>query len=60
MEDGDVLFEELPPVQTEMEFARAASQTPVERGEWLKEIAGQWPGEETIEELMEELEHRKS
>ena len=60
MEAGELLFQELPSIQTEMDFARAASRGATERKDWLKEIWGKWPGEESIEKLMEELEHRKS
>jgi hypothetical protein len=56
-EDGEEIFESAPASQTEFEFAR---QVTIEknRRDWLKDLMGQWPGDEPIEDLIKELDHK--
>ncbi len=51
---GEEIFQEIPRVQTEAAFIQniVLSDTKVN---WLQDIWGRWPGDETIEELLAEL-----
>ena len=53
-EAGDEVFEEMPTIQSEAEFASTTFQA-ANGKDWLKEVWGKWPGEESIEELLETL-----
>lgn len=55
MTAGEEVFEAVPSVQTELGFMR---ELMVKEGkhDWLKGAWGKWPGNESIEELMTELE----
>jgi hypothetical protein len=53
-ERGEEVFEEVPTVQTEAEFLGATTQA-AEKKDWLSEIRGKWPGDESIEELLCDL-----
>ena len=44
----------MPQVQSEAEFASAAFGA-VERKDWLQEVWGKWPGDEPVEEILQEL-----
>jgi hypothetical protein len=57
MEEGEEVFETAPVVQTEFEFVRQLA-TDSARRNWLNDIRGKWPGDETIDDLMKELETR--
>lgn len=48
MEKGEEIFETIPVMQTEFEFVRAFTAE-AERRDWLKDIWGKWPGDETIQ-----------
>lgn len=56
---GTVMFQESHFSESEAEFIRLALRVAAEKGDWLKQVGGEWPGEETIDELMDELERRK-
>ena len=53
-EAGEEVFEEVPTIQSEAEFVSATLQA-ANGKDWLKDVWGKWPGEETIEELLEAL-----
>jgi hypothetical protein len=53
-EAGDEVFEEMPSAQSEAVFVAEVFQAANKR-DWLKEVWGKWPGEESIEELLEGL-----
>ncbi|MCX5769276.1 MAG: hypothetical protein NTZ09_03235, partial [Candidatus Hydrogenedentes bacterium] len=55
-EGGEEVFEQLPLVQTEAEFAGAVVQA-AESRDWVKGLWGKWPGDEPIEELLQDLRH---
>jgi len=57
IEEGEEVFETTPAVQTEFEFARQLTAVSTRRN-WLDDIRGKWPGDESIDDLMEELENR--
>ncbi|MBI5095538.1 MAG: hypothetical protein HZB26_24285 [Candidatus Hydrogenedentes bacterium] len=52
--EGEEVFEALPAVQTEAEFVGSIVQA-AEKRNWVKSVWGKWPGDETIEETIEEL-----
>jgi hypothetical protein len=54
-ENGEEVFEELPVFQTKAEFVRGAAIQAAEKKDWLKDVWGRWPGDETIEDLLEGL-----
>lgn len=56
MEEGEEIFEAAPAVQTELEFARQFQVESPRRG-WIKDIWGKWPGDESIDDLIKELEN---
>jgi hypothetical protein len=58
MEQGEEIFANVPVVQTQLEFVKQI-QTEATRHDWLKDIWGKWPGDESVEEIMEEIENRK-
>jgi hypothetical protein len=51
MEKGEEVFGMTPQVQTEAGFVREVAPPQGQR-DWLKDIWGQWPGDESIEELL--------
>ncbi|MBI2927892.1 MAG: hypothetical protein HYY24_19555 [Verrucomicrobia bacterium] len=53
-EHGEEIFGEVPAVQTEAEFVTNAFE-PAEKRDWLKEVWGEWPGDESAEEILEGL-----
>jgi hypothetical protein len=55
-EPGEELFAEMPQVQSEAEFAAEAFHA-VERKDWLQEVWGKWPGDESMEEILQGLKH---
>jgi hypothetical protein len=57
IEEGEEVFETAPAVQTEFEFARQLTAESTRRN-WLDDIRGKWPGDETIDDLVRELEDR--
>lgn len=57
MEEGEEIFETSPVVQTQFEFAKQL-QSEASRRDWLKDITGKWPGDESIEDIMKEIEGR--
>jgi hypothetical protein len=57
MEPGEELFEGMPSAQSEMEFVREAIKSS-DKGDWLNQIRGQWPGDESFEELLADLDRR--
>jgi hypothetical protein len=57
MTGGEEIFEVVPITQTEFEFTRTVA-TESTRRDWLKTLTGQWPGDESIDELINELEYR--
>jgi hypothetical protein len=57
MEEGEEVFETAPVIQTEFEFTRQLT-TESTRRNWLDDIRGKWPGDESIDDLMKELENR--
>jgi hypothetical protein len=57
MEEGEEIFESAPVVQSEFEFSRQFVAEPSRR-DWLKDIWGKWPGDESIDDLIKELENR--
>lgn len=57
MEEGEEIFETSPVVQTQFEFAKQI-QSETTRRDWLKDIWGKWPGDESIEDIMNEIESR--
>jgi hypothetical protein len=57
MEEGEEIFETAPVVQTQFEFAKQLQAEASRRG-WLKDIWGKWPGDESIEDIMKEIESR--
>ncbi|HUI90610.1 MAG TPA: hypothetical protein VLX68_00045 [Chitinivibrionales bacterium] len=57
MEEGEEVFETAPVVQTEFEFTRGLTAEAVRRN-WLDDIRGKWPGDESIDDLVRELEDR--
>ena len=57
MEEGEEIFETAPIVQTQFEFAKQL-QTTATRRDWLKDVWGKWPGDESIEDIMKEIESR--
>jgi len=56
-EDGEEILETPPVVQTEFEFARQI-RIEATRRNWLNDIRGKWPGDESIDDLIKELENR--
>jgi hypothetical protein len=50
---GEEIFEQVPNVQTEAEFIKTSVQA--HKKDWLTEIWGKWPGDEPIEQLLDEL-----
>lgn len=57
MEEGEVLFETAPVIQTQFEFAKKVQLEATGRN-WLKEIWNKWPGEESIEDIMKEIKNK--
>ena len=57
MEAGEEIFETAPFIQTQFEFVKQ-SQSEATRRDWLKEIWGKWPDDESIEEIMKEIESK--
>jgi hypothetical protein len=55
MEAGEEVFGMIPAIQTEAGFVHAITAQSEQRN-WLKNIWDQWPGDESIEELLAELE----
>ena len=55
MEEGEKVFAMVPQVQSEAEFIRTIAPPEGQR-DWLKDIWNRWPGDETIEELLADLE----
>lgn len=55
MEEGEEVFGVPPQVQSEAAFVREIS-APRGQKDWLKDIWGQWPGGESIEELLADLQ----
>ena len=53
-ESGEEIFAEMPQVQSEAEFASDAFRAG-ERKDWLQEVWGKWPGDESVAEILEEL-----
>ncbi len=53
MEAGEEIFEKVP-VQTSADFMRLLPGTP-DRRDWLKDVWGKWPGDESIEDLLGDL-----
>ncbi|MBM4045131.1 MAG: hypothetical protein FJ279_08455 [Planctomycetes bacterium] len=54
MEQGEEIFQAVPYQQTEAEFMRGARQAG-EGKDWLKNVWGKWPGDESAEELLAAL-----
>jgi hypothetical protein len=48
---GDEVFEHVPRVQTEAQFASDVVKASEHKG-WLRDVWGKWPGDESIEELL--------
>ena len=46
-----VRTEGMPSTQSEMEFVREAMKSS-DKGDWLNQIRGQWPGDDSFEELL--------
>jgi len=57
MEEGEEIFETAPVIQSEFEFAKQL-QNESARRDWLKDIWDKWPGDESIDDLLRELENR--
>jgi hypothetical protein len=57
MEEGEEVFENVLVVQTEFEFIRQLTTTSTRRN-WLNDVRGKWPGDESIDDLINELENR--
>lgn len=57
MEEGEELFEIAPVIQTQFEFAKKV-QLEATRRDWLKDVWNVWPGEESIEDIMKEIESK--
>ncbi len=53
-EQGEEVFAKAPQVQTEAASAGEAFQSPGKK-DWLKDIWGKWPGDESVEEILEGL-----
>jgi len=53
-QNGEEIFGEMPRVQTEAEFAVDAFK-PGDKKDWLREIWGKWPGDESVEEILADL-----
>lgn len=51
---GEEIFARVPVVQTEAAFVAAYTQASEGRN-WLSEVWGKWPGDESVEEVLEEL-----
>jgi hypothetical protein len=56
---GTVMIQDSHFSESEAEFIQHALHLAAEKGDWLQKVLGQWPGDETIDELMDELERRK-
>lgn len=56
MEEGEEIFGMIPQVQAEAEFVRAITSKSDQRN-WLNNIWNKWPGDESIEELLADLEN---
>jgi hypothetical protein len=56
MEEGEEAFETVPVVQTEFEFVRQLTTNSTRRN-WLNDVRGKWPGDESIDDLIKELEN---
>lgn len=54
MTEGEEVFDALPHGQTEASFLKELKEGEVKKG-WLKDVWGQWPGDEPIEELLAAL-----
>ncbi len=54
MENGEEMFAAMPQQQTEADFTRTLSKS-AEQRDWLKNIWGKWPGDESIEDLLNAL-----
>ncbi len=57
MEEGEELFETAPVIQTQFEFTKKVQLEATGRN-WLKDIWNKWPGEESIEVIMKEIESK--
>ena len=55
MEEGDEVFETLPQEPSQIEFSNLVRETAAARQDWLKEVWGKWPGDESIDELLAAL-----
>jgi hypothetical protein len=55
MESGEEIFGALPQAQTEAAFVRDVA-SPQSQKDWLKDVWGQWPGDESMEELLADIE----
>lgn len=53
-EEGEQVFEQLPLVQTDTEFVNSVRSS-ADHGDWINAIWAKWPGDEPIEELLQEL-----
>lgn len=53
-EPGEEVYAEMPAVQTEAQFVASTFQAG-DRKDWLKDVWGKWPGDETIEDLLADL-----
>jgi hypothetical protein len=57
IDKGEETFKATPNVKTEAEFTQQIAVESTRRN-WLNDVRGKWPGDETIDELMKELESR--
>jgi hypothetical protein len=54
MAEGEEVFDALAQVQTEASFLKELKEGEIKKG-WLKDVWGQWPGDEPIEDLLAAL-----
>jgi hypothetical protein len=55
-ERGEEIFVEMPQAFTDMELFGEVLQKP-DRKDWLQKVWAQWPGDESIEEILQDLKN---